>query len=273
MTDYALGSTDAEHERLIWQAERIAPTTERLFRAAGIGQGERILDIGSGVGDVALQVARLVGPSGQVVGIERDARSIARARARVAEAGLRNVEFIHCDASSIPVSRPFDAAVGRFILMWVDDPIAVLREVRRRVRPGGALAFQEPYWMPLLRLLEPLPLWSAVASVIHNAFVRAGARPELGPALYQTYLDAGLPGPKMQLEMVLGKSLDLSHWFGDIVQTIRAENDLFDPRVEELGDFGTLRERLQAELMASKTIAAWPAYVGAWCRLPPTAAS
>lgn|SRR5215469_10365004 len=52
--DYALGSTDAEHERLIWQGEHLAPHTERLFRESGIGEGQRVLDIGSGVGDVAL---------------------------------------------------------------------------------------------------------------------------------------------------------------------------------------------------------------------------
>src|SRR5713226_3588393 len=85
---YALGSTDAEHERLIRQAARLAPLTERLFREAGIGPGQRVLDIGSGVGDVAMLVANLVGPTGEVVGIERDSRSIARARSRVAEAGL-----------------------------------------------------------------------------------------------------------------------------------------------------------------------------------------
>ena len=56
---YALGSTDAEHERLIWQAERFAPFTERLFLGAGIGPCQRVLDIGSGVGDVALLAARL----------------------------------------------------------------------------------------------------------------------------------------------------------------------------------------------------------------------
>jgi hypothetical protein len=50
---YVLGSTDAEHERLIRQAARLDPFTERLFRDAGIGSGQRILDVGSGVGDVA----------------------------------------------------------------------------------------------------------------------------------------------------------------------------------------------------------------------------
>jgi SAM-dependent methyltransferase len=72
---YALGSTDSEHERLIRQAARLAPCTERFFRDAGIGTGQRVLDLGSGVGDVAMLVARLVGHSGDVVGIERDTRS------------------------------------------------------------------------------------------------------------------------------------------------------------------------------------------------------
>src|ERR1700692_3459226 len=82
---YALGYTSAEHARLIRQAERIAPCTERLFREAGIGSGQRVLDLGSGVGDVAILAARLVGSSGAVRGIERDSRSVARARSRSAK--------------------------------------------------------------------------------------------------------------------------------------------------------------------------------------------
>ena len=124
---YSLGSTDAEHERLIWQASRLAPLTERLFREAGIGPGQRVLDLGSGVGDVAMLVAELVGPSGQVVGIERDARSIGLAKTRAAEGGLRNVSFIQSDVSEIADDKPFDAAVGRFILEFVPDPLVALR--------------------------------------------------------------------------------------------------------------------------------------------------
>src|SRR2546425_4950652 len=107
--DYALGYTNAEHDRLIRQAARIAPITERLFREAGIGPGQRVLDLGSGVGDVAMLAARLLGPSGEVVGVKREARSTARARARVAEAGLPNVSFIQSDACEVASNRPFDA--------------------------------------------------------------------------------------------------------------------------------------------------------------------
>src|SRR6266550_3948449 len=145
---YALGSTDAEQERLIRQAALLAPFTERFFLGAGLGPGQRVLDIGSGVGDVAMLVAKLVGPSGEVVGAERDSRSIARARARVAEAGLHNVSFTQADVSQVQSSKPFDAAVGRLILMFVPDPVSVLSSLVRLMRPGGIIAFQEPSWAP-----------------------------------------------------------------------------------------------------------------------------
>src|SRR6266496_3320353 len=108
-SDYALGYTNSEHERLIRQAARIAPYTERLFREAGIGPGHRVLDLGSGMGDVSILVAGLVGTSGEVVGIERNAASIERAQARVAAGGLRNVTFLKTDVNKIVVDQPFDA--------------------------------------------------------------------------------------------------------------------------------------------------------------------
>src|SRR6266568_1316216 len=110
-SDYALGYTNSEHERLIRQAARIAPYTERLFREAGIGPGQRVLDLGSGVGDVSILLARIVGQSGEVVGIERDPVSIEKANARVADAGFRNVRFMQSDVNEITSDASFDAAV------------------------------------------------------------------------------------------------------------------------------------------------------------------
>jgi ubiquinone/menaquinone biosynthesis C-methylase UbiE len=265
-SDYILGNTDAEHERLIWQAARVSPITERLFREAGIGPGQRVLDIGSGVGDVAMLAARLVGPSGEVVGIERDPKSIAKARARVAEAGLHNVSFTQTDVSQIPNGEPFDAAVGRFILMFLPDPVATLRSLARLVRPGGVVAFHEPSWVPLLALLAPLPLWSATASIIHETLLRSGANPEMGPDLYQKFLEAGLPAPTMRMEMPLGKEPDLARWFYDIVCTLRPQMQQLHLPVESLGNLDTLVERMQAEVAGSKNVASWFAAVAAWSR-------
>jgi len=267
---YALGSTDAEHERLIWQAARLAPLTERFFREAGIGPGQRVLDIGSGVGDVAMLAAKLVGPSGEVVGVERDPRSIARARSRVSEAGLHNVTLTLSDASQVASDRPFDAVVGRFILQFLPDPVAVLRSLSHLVRPGGALAFEEVSYAPFLLLSAHLPLWSAAASLLHEAISRSGAKTEIGLALHRIFQEARLPPPAMRMEMLLGSDPDFTRWIYDLLCSLRPQIQQQNLSLEPLGDFATLPERLQAEVAASRTVVPFVALVGAWSRKPTT---
>jgi ubiquinone/menaquinone biosynthesis C-methylase UbiE len=264
--NYALGSTDAEHERLIRQAARLAPLTERFFREAGIGPGQRVLDLGSGVGDVAMLTAKLVGPSGEVVGVERDSRSIARGRARVAEAGLRNVSFTQSDVNQIESGKPFDAAVGRFILMFVPDPVAIVSSLVRLVRPGGVIAFQEPSWEPIFAISTHLPLWSSAASLMCETFRRSGANPEMGLALYRIFQEAGLPAPAMQMEVPLGDDSDFIRWMYDVICSLRPQIEQLKLSLEKLGDFNSLLERLQAEIAASNTVTSWMAVVGAWAR-------
>jgi SAM-dependent methyltransferase len=263
---YVLGNSDEEHQRLMWQATRVAPFTERLFREAGIGPGKRVLDIGSGVGDVALLVARLVGPSGEVVGIDRDSRSIARARSRVAEVGLRNVSFVESDVSGLAGGDPFDAVVGRFILMWLRDPVAVLRSACRLVRAGGVVAFQEPCWLPTFALLAPLPLWSAAASAIYETLRRSGANGDLGLTLHRTFEGAGLPAPTLRLDMHLGDP-EIAEYFVGLIPTLRSQAERYGVALEALSDLETLRERLQAEVAASNAVGSWPAFVSAWSRM------
>ena len=178
--EYALGNTDAEHQRLMRQSARLNPLTERLFREAGIGPGQRVLDIGSGAGDVAMLAARLVGSSGKVVGLERDSRSIHRATVRVASAGLHNVTFTQSDVSEIANGEQFDAAVGRLILQFLPSPTDAVRAISRLIRPGGVIAFNEPSWEPLQVLSAHLPLYSATASIVHRVFQRCGANVEMG---------------------------------------------------------------------------------------------
>ena len=265
---YALGYSEAEHDRLIRQAACIAPITERLFRAAGIGHGQRILDLGSGMGDVAILVARIVGPSGEVVGIERDAGSIAQAKARVAVAGLRNVTFTQTDVKEIVGDKPFDAAVGRFILMFLPDPLAVLRSVSRLVRPGGAVAFQEPSWIPALALGARLPLWSRVVSSIQETLLRSGANPEMGLALYGLFPQAGLPAPCMHLEIPLGSDEDFTRLMCDLLASLWPLAEQHNVALKELGELDTLRDRIRAEVASANTVVTSVPLVGAWSRKP-----
>jgi SAM-dependent methyltransferase len=265
-SDYLLGSTEAEHERLIRQAVRLAPVTERFFREAGIGPGQRVLDLGSGVGDVAMLAARLVGPSGEVVGVERDPRSITRARIRAADAELRNVTFTQSDVAQFSNDRPFDAAVGRYILQFLPDPVAVLRSLAQRVRPGGVFAFQEQSWAPFVLLSAHLPLWSASVSLLHEASLRSGVNMEMGLALHRAFQDAGLPAPNMRLEMELGHDPDFTRWVSDVVCTLQTKILEVGLSHESLGDLDTLQERLQKEVASSNTVVPWIGLVGAWCR-------
>src|SRR5215469_1458428 len=242
--DYLLGSSDAEHERLIHQAARLAPVTEQFFRDAGIGAGQRVLDLGAGVGDVAMLAARLVGPSGQVVALERDERSIDRARKRASAAGLCNLEFVQGEITGFVDGILFDAAVGRYILQFLPDPVAVLRSVAGQVRPGGIVAFQEGTWATFLALSRHPPLWSAAATLLYEAAVRFGVHVEMESTLHRSFQEAGLPVPKMRLEMELGYEPEFTQWlFDSLMSGAYPHAGKLNLSLEMLGDVKTLKQR------------------------------
>jgi SAM-dependent methyltransferase len=259
---YALGSTDAEHERLIRQAKWLTHHTERFFRESGIGPGQRVVDLGSGVGDVSLVLAQLVGPTGEVVGIERDQRSIARASARMAEAGFHHVKFTQSDVHQIPKDKLFDAAVGRYILMFLPDPVAVLRSLSDLVRPGGVVAFQEPCWQSFLERSANLPLWSAGAALLEGTFKRSGTNTSMGPELPRVFQEAGLPAPSVHRDTLVGAE----EWMPDCLHSLRPEMAKFGLDASVLGDFETLSARLHAEVKAHNAATPLPDLISAWSR-------
>lgn len=266
-SDYAFGHTDAEHARLIRQAARLDPLTERFFREAGIGQGQRVLDLGSGVGDVAMVVSKIVGSSGEVLGIERDINAIGRAKERVNEAGLPNISFQQEDVGQVTTVDPFDAVVGRFILQFLPDPVGVLRSVSKLVIPGGVIAFQEVSWIPTIALAAHLPLWSASVSLAHNTLKGSGANTEIGLELYRIFQEAGFAAPNLQMEMLFGNEPDFTRWLADLLSSLRPKIKQSDLPAEVEADFDTLAERLQSEVAASNRVAPWIGVVGARSRL------
>jgi ubiquinone/menaquinone biosynthesis C-methylase UbiE len=92
--NYVLGQSTYEQERLMLQARILRPYTERFFRAAGLEPGMRVLDLGSGVGDVALLAGDIVGPCGRVLGLDRDAMALGPRAAAHRGAGLLLVGFV-----------------------------------------------------------------------------------------------------------------------------------------------------------------------------------
>jgi len=269
VSNYALGNTDAEHARLMRQAAWLARHTERLFREAGIGPEQRILDLGSGVGDVALIAAHLVGPSGAVVGLERDGRTVERARSRIADAGLGQVTLLQTDARTFSTTERFDAVVGRCILVFLSDPASVLRSIVRFVQPGGVVAFQETDWTSFLEESARLPLWSASASLAAETLERCGANIAMGTALRRVLQEAGLPAPTLRVNRLIGADL----WLPDCLHSLRPKMTELGFSLEPLGDFDTLHQRLRDEVSAYRTRTPLPSLVSAWCRNPPSSES
>ena len=126
---YVLGHSERELDRLTAQARLIDPITRRFLCSAGIVTGMRVLDVGSGIGDVAFLAADLVGATGEVVGTDRSAAALAVARRRADTRPLRNVVFREGDPAEMAFDRPFDAVIGRYVLMFQRDPAAMLRRL------------------------------------------------------------------------------------------------------------------------------------------------
>jgi ubiquinone/menaquinone biosynthesis C-methylase UbiE len=267
MSEYALGNLDTEHERLRRQADRLAADTERLFREAGIGAGQRVLDLGAGTGAVALLAARLVGPSGEVVGIERDPRTIERARSEASAADMPNVRFVEADVGGMIDAGPFDAVVGRFILCWVPDPGAVLRQAATVVRPGGVMAFQEPWQGSVLALLEPLPLWHSAVQLLREVVRQSGGDPDIGAKLYGMFQDAGFADASVRQEVAMGRSVEFARGIVDSLRTLRQRIVALNLSAGALGNLDTLAQRLVAEVEVQRGVSvASPSPISIWAR-------
>jgi ubiquinone/menaquinone biosynthesis C-methylase UbiE len=207
--DYAFGRDRAEYERLIEQAALFRPLTERMLRRAGIRAGMHVLDIGCGAGDVSFLVSALVGPEGSVTGVDLDGGAIGVAEQRRAAHAITNVSFRQADARHLEPGPLFDAAVGRFVLMFLPDPTEALRLFAERVRPGGILAFCEQAASVTAAPAGHQPALAALLALFTAAFQRSGARPDIGTELYPRMRDAGLqPDPRPLAEFVLCPARD-----------------------------------------------------------------
>jgi ubiquinone/menaquinone biosynthesis C-methylase UbiE len=169
--EYALGHSSRELDRLAFQGSVFAPFTLQLFAQAGIKPGMRVLDVGSGSGDVSFLVADLVGEDGHVFGVDRSAEAVQRARARAIRRNYPNVSFVLGDSSAMPFDQPFAAIVGRFVLMYQDDPVWSLREITKHLRANGLVVFQE-LDSSACRSCPAVPVFDEAARWLGEAFAR-----------------------------------------------------------------------------------------------------
>lgn len=265
---YALGRSDAETRRLILQHQLYGPFTRQFLTAAGITAGMRVLDVGSGAGDVALLLAELVGPQGQVIGVDTNAEILEVARARAQAAGWPTVAFQSGDALELELEEAVDAVVGRWVLQYAPDPAALLRRARDWLRPGGIVAFQEIDLSIPPRAYPTGPLHDQVVRWTTPPPGAPGPDPVMGLKLFTTFLQAGLPAPQLRRDAPLGGG---PGWpgYAYVAETVRSLLPFLQrfgaARPEEV-DIDTLETRLRTEVTNHNGIQLLPAIVGAWSR-------
>jgi ubiquinone/menaquinone biosynthesis C-methylase UbiE len=111
----------------------------RVFPTLQVNEGDRVLDVGCGFGDTAIQLARRVGPSGSVLGIDCCEAFLEAARKDAAAAGVDNVSFIEGDVQAHPFEPEYDFCFSRFGTQFFENPVAGLKSMRRALKPGGCM--------------------------------------------------------------------------------------------------------------------------------------
>lgn len=152
--DYVLGHSSKELERLDRQGADLAGMTRQALQLAGIGPGMRVLDMGTGTGQVARIAAEMVGPEGAVTAV--DASPDALAWAVAANNSGAPITYVEGDVSSYTPTKPVDAVLARLVLPYQGDPVRAarhlaelpadrrhpallgIRHLSRRVGPVGA---------------------------------------------------------------------------------------------------------------------------------------
>jgi 2-polyprenyl-3-methyl-5-hydroxy-6-metoxy-1,4-benzoquinol methylase len=269
---YALARSRDEYERLSRQGAFLSGITERLFRAATLEPGMRVLDVGSGAGDVAFLAAGLVGPEGSVVGVDVDSAALEVARGRAQSLGLHNVTFTDGDARTAGLGGGFDAAVGRLVLMYCADPDEALQRIAAHVRPGGVVIFQEIDMAPAIRSrsFPDETLWNQTSQLITETFARAGMQMRMGRQLYGAFLAAGLPAPDLRDEALVGGGPDFGGyaWLAGVAGSLAPL--MAKSGVADVGKLGpeTLSDRIRDDTVTTGAVVWTPSFVGAYARRP-----
>ena len=240
--------------------------TRRLLVDAGVRSGMKVLDVGCGSGEVAFLAAALVGETGSVIGLDRDANALAQAGGRGVPGGSATPAFMQADIAAFhPTLTGMDAIVGRRVLMYQGDAMRTVRTLARYLRPDGIVAFQEHDTTMTPASLASFPLHAQAQSWLRDMIDREGADLHIGFKLHGVLTRAGLAVGDVRAEAIV-QTPTASYGLGAIIKACLPR--IVGHGVATAGEVGieTLQERLDAERRATDGIYVGDMMFGAWAR-------
>ena len=183
--------------------------TRRFLAEAGVTRGMRVIELGCGGGEVTQILAELVGPSGMVVAIDRDSKALAMTRDRMEEHGIEHVRISSVDLVGDGAeledlrSEPFDILAGRRVLMYLPDPVEVLRQFSGLLRSGGLVVFEETDLTMVPARSSPMPAHDQASEWLRKMLVAEGADTAMGFGLPAKLAEAGLRFERIRAEAVI----------------------------------------------------------------------
>jgi SAM-dependent methyltransferase len=191
--DYVLGTQDEEIDRLglqhrVWRARMLDG-----WARAGMGPGQRVLDVGAGPGFATIDLAEIVGPTGRVTAFERSRRFLCALKERAAQLGLTNIEAHEHDVAQAPLgTNVADGAWCRWVLSFVADPAATVRYIAQALAPGGVAIFHEYAGYGAWQMMPPNPDVDRFRALVMQSWRDSGGEPDIALQLPNLLRAAGM---------------------------------------------------------------------------------
>jgi len=189
--DYVLGTHDAEVQRLGLQHRVWRESMLGAWRRAGIRPGWRVLDVGAGPGHATLDLAELVGPSGEVLAVERSSRFSSVIRDEAERRGLTQVRALEADLMEASPSPGHDLSWCRWVASFAASVPSLVHWIRDSLRPGGVAVFHEYADYASWRFAPARPRLSAFVAEVMASWRAAGGEPDVAPAVIAALREAG----------------------------------------------------------------------------------
>jgi SAM-dependent methyltransferase len=191
--DYVLGTHDEEIARLGLQHRVWRAVVLQCWQRAGITVGKRVIDIGAGPGYATVDLAEIVGPTGEVVALERSNKFVSAMKERVRVRGLTNVKAHELDLMNddLPLG-PFDFSWCRWVLSFVAEPGVVVKKIAEAIKKGGVAIFHEYGHYETWRYFPRLPSHEKFREHVVATWRESGGEPDSALALPALLADNGL---------------------------------------------------------------------------------